>query len=129
MIENEDGGVTGSIDNARLNELDPKTDEAKAQIDALKAAAAEGQEQTQADSERLNEGQVAANPTVEDVPKDDRDAQGVPVQESGEQQSAEQPAQQSATPEQPAQQSAEAQPGQTEQAQQEQARRGRSRGV
>jgi hypothetical protein len=44
MIESEDGTVTGSIDVSKLDEIDPKTDEAKAQLDALKAEVAAGQE-------------------------------------------------------------------------------------
>src|SRR5215218_9717957 len=79
-IVSEDGTVTGSVDVNQLDEIEPKTDEAKAQIDALKAEVAQGQEQTQADAARLAEQAAAQSPTVEDVPKDDRDAQGVPAQ-------------------------------------------------
>jgi sRNA-binding protein len=51
MDVSEDGTVTGSIDVNQLNEIDPKTDEAKAQIEALKADAAAAQEQANADAE------------------------------------------------------------------------------
>jgi hypothetical protein len=51
MDVSEDGTVTGSIDVNQLNEIDPKTDEAKAQIEALKADAAAAQEQAAADAE------------------------------------------------------------------------------
>jgi sRNA-binding protein len=39
MFVSEDGTVTGSVDVSKLDEIDPKTDEAKAQIAALKAEA------------------------------------------------------------------------------------------
>src|SRR5215216_3829222 len=114
-IVSEDGTVTGSVDVNQLDEIEPKTDEARAQIDALKAEVAQGQEQTQADAERLNEQQVEANPLAEDASKDDRDVQGVQVsdQPAGEHQSA-QAEGQSAQPEgQPAQAAQpEAQPAQ-----------------
>jgi hypothetical protein len=58
MFVSEDGYPTGSIDMSKLDEIDPKTDEAKAQIAALKAAAQAGQEQ---------------------AAQDNRDAQGKPV--------------------------------------------------
>lgn len=51
MIESEDGTVTGSIDVSKLDQLDPKTDEAKAQVEALKAEAQAGQEQAAKDAE------------------------------------------------------------------------------
>jgi sRNA-binding protein len=51
MDVSEDGTVTGSIDVAGLNAVKPKTDEAKAQIKNLKAAAQAGQEQAVADAE------------------------------------------------------------------------------
>lgn len=44
MEISEDGTVTGSIDVSKLDEIKPKTDEAKAQLDALKAEAQAGQE-------------------------------------------------------------------------------------
>jgi hypothetical protein len=76
MIVNEDGGVTGSIDVSKLDELEPKTDEARAQVEQLKADARAGQEQSARDAERLAEQARAQNPgQAEDVP-DTRDAQG-----------------------------------------------------
>jgi hypothetical protein len=59
MIESEDGTVTGSIDVARLSEIKPKTDEARAQLDVLKAEAQAGQEQAVADAEKLAEQEKA----------------------------------------------------------------------
>jgi restriction endonuclease S subunit len=59
MIESEDGTVTGSIDVSRLDEIDPKTDEAKAQIEALKAENQAAQEQAAADAEKLAEQEKA----------------------------------------------------------------------
>ena len=43
MHVSEDGTVVGSIDVSKLDEIEPKTDEAKAQLEALKAEVASGQ--------------------------------------------------------------------------------------
>lgn len=51
----EDGTVTGSIDANQLDDIDPKTDEAKAQIEALKAERDAGQKQAADDAEKLAE--------------------------------------------------------------------------
>jgi hypothetical protein len=55
MFVNEDGYVTGSIDVAKLDEIEPKSDEAKAQHAALKAERDLGREQVARDAERLAE--------------------------------------------------------------------------
>lgn len=55
MFISEDGTVTGSVDVTRLDEVEPKSDEAKAQVEALKAEAKAGQEQAVRDAERVNE--------------------------------------------------------------------------
>src|SRR5215207_2024053 len=86
MIESEDGTVTGSIDVSRLGEVEPKTDEARAQLDALKGEAQAGQDQANADAQKLAEQFAAQNPQA-DVPPDDRDAQGVPVDDGSNDQS------------------------------------------
>jgi uncharacterized membrane protein YqiK len=53
MEVSEDGTVTGSIDRAKLDEVEPKTDEAKAQLEQLKGEAQAAQEQADADAERV----------------------------------------------------------------------------
>jgi outer membrane murein-binding lipoprotein Lpp len=55
MFVSEDGYVTGSIDVSKLDEIEPKSDEAKAQLEALKAERDAGQEQAARDAERLAE--------------------------------------------------------------------------
>jgi sRNA-binding protein len=67
MDVSEDGTVTGSIDVNQLNEIDPKTDEAKAQIDALKADAAAAQEQANADAQARG-----VSPAPADAKSDDK---------------------------------------------------------
>jgi hypothetical protein len=62
MFVSEDGTVTGSIDVSKLDEIEPKSDEAKAQLAALKAERDAGQAQAAADAERvaqLHEAQAA----------------------------------------------------------------------
>jgi hypothetical protein len=59
MFVSEDGVPYGSIDVSKLDEIDPKTDEAKAQLDALKTQAQAGQELADADADRVAE-QAAA---------------------------------------------------------------------
>jgi hypothetical protein len=53
MFESEDGYLTGSIDVSKLDEVEPKSDEARAQLVALKAEAKASAEQAAADAERL----------------------------------------------------------------------------
>ena len=53
MFISEDGTVTGSIDVSKLDELEPKSDEAKAQIEALKAERDAGQKLAAADADRV----------------------------------------------------------------------------
>jgi len=60
MFVSKDGTVTGSIDVSKLDEIKPKTDEARAQIDALKAEVKSGQEQSARDAQRLAEQADAA---------------------------------------------------------------------
>ena len=55
----EDGIPYGSIDVSQLDEIDPKTDEAKAQVEALKAERDAGQEQAAADAEAKAEQEKA----------------------------------------------------------------------
>jgi len=62
MFVSEDGTVTGSIDVSKLDEIEPKSDEAKAQLEALKAERDAGQKLAAADAERvaeLHEAQAA----------------------------------------------------------------------
>ena len=84
MIESEDGTVTGSIDVSRLDEIDPKTDEAKAQIDALKAEAQAGQEQAAKDAEAKAESEKATS--VEGLKESQKEttAQSVPAGDQGD---------------------------------------------
>src|SRR5215217_2777772 len=108
-IVSEDGTVTGSIDVSQLDEIEPKSDEAKAQLDALKAERDAGQEQAAKDAEVKAEQeraqQAQSQDSSADVPNDTRDAQGV---ETGESKPADQPAPEA----QPAE--ATGQPGQSE---------------
>jgi predicted DNA-binding transcriptional regulator YafY len=53
MFVSEDGTVTGSIDVSKLDEIEPKSDEAKAQLAALKAERDAGQKLAAADAERV----------------------------------------------------------------------------
>jgi hypothetical protein len=73
MLESEDGTVTGSIDVSKLDEIDPKTDEAKAQLDALKAEVQAGQPEEPAEPEPTEEAAEAepekAEPAAEEAPK------------------------------------------------------------
>ena len=50
-IVSEDGTVVGSIDVNQLDEIDPKTDEARAQLETLKAERDAGQEQAVVDAD------------------------------------------------------------------------------
>lgn len=60
MFVNEEGYITGSVDVSKLDSVKPKSDEAKAQLEALKRENQEGQKATQS-------------------PDDNRDAQGKSV--------------------------------------------------
>jgi hypothetical protein len=55
MLVSEDGTVTGSIDVSKLDEIEPKTDEARAQIDALKAEVQAGLAEEPAEPEKAEE--------------------------------------------------------------------------
>ena len=55
----EDGIPYGSIDVSQLDEVDPKTDEAKAAVEALKAERDAGQEQAAKDAEAKAEQEKA----------------------------------------------------------------------
>lgn len=79
MNVSEDGTVTGSIDRAQLEQIEPKTDEARAQVDALLAQHQAGEEQAAADAQRLLDAAAAQNPAARPTP-DTRDAQGVETQ-------------------------------------------------
>lgn len=69
MFVSDDGTVTGSIDVSKLDEIEPKTDEARAQLDALKAERDAGQAQAAADAERVAEQPKAEAPA--EAPKND----------------------------------------------------------
>jgi hypothetical protein len=64
MFVSEDGYVTGSIDVSKLDEIEPKSDEAKAQHAALKAERDAGQKQAAADAERVAEVSRRQNPQL-----------------------------------------------------------------
>jgi hypothetical protein len=66
MFVSKDGTVTGSIDVSRLDEITPKTDEARAQIDALKAEVQGGQEQAARYAEWQAEQTRGQNPNIVD---------------------------------------------------------------
>jgi sRNA-binding protein len=82
MIESEDGTVTGSIDVSRLDEIDPKTDEAKAQIEALKAENQAAQEQAAADAEAKAESEKATSVEGQKESQKETTTQAVPAGES-----------------------------------------------
>ena len=63
MFVSEEGTITGSVDVSKLDEVNPQSDEAKAQLDALKRDARLGQEQSARDAERLAEVSRAQGPT------------------------------------------------------------------
>ena len=64
MFVSEDGTVTGSVDVSKLDEVEPKTDEAKAQIEQLKGEVQAGQAQADRDAERLAELSRRQNPQL-----------------------------------------------------------------
>lgn len=67
MFVSQDGTVTGSVDQSRLSEVDPKTDEAKAQLDTLRREAELGQRQAEDDAARLAAAAAAQDPTADPV--------------------------------------------------------------
>lgn len=73
MFISEDGTVTGSVDVSRLGQVEPKTDEAKAQHEALTRELQAGQEQAARDAERASQGEraVGVNSTGRDDGDDD----------------------------------------------------------
>jgi len=64
MLVSEDGTVTGSIDATKLHEVEPKTPEAQAQLDQLKADLDVGREQVARDEARLLELSRRQNPQL-----------------------------------------------------------------
>lgn len=76
MFVSEDGTITGSINRALLDQVEPKTPEAKAQLDALRRDIQLGEEQAAADAQRLADAAVAQSPWLAEAPVDQRDAQG-----------------------------------------------------
>ena len=64
MLVSEDGVPYGSIDVSKLDELEPKTPEARAQVDRLKADVNAGREQLARDEERLAELSRRQNPQL-----------------------------------------------------------------
>jgi hypothetical protein len=83
MIESEDGTVTGSIDVSKLDSIEPKTDEARAQLDALKAEAQAGQEQAQADADKLAEQEKAQSAAGQQEAQQETTAEAQPVGDTG----------------------------------------------
>lgn len=81
MDVSEDGTVTGSIDVNALDEIDPKTPEAEAQIAALKAQAAVTEEQDK-EAEKAAEDQAKADE------KTTKEAEKAAAESSKEQQKA-----------------------------------------
>lgn len=75
MIVSEDGTVTGSIDHAALAQVEPKTDEARAQIEQLRAEQLAGAAQADAEAARLAAIHAAQSPWTAPV-RDNRDVQG-----------------------------------------------------
>jgi hypothetical protein len=82
MFVSEDGTVTGSIDVSKLDEIEPKSDEAKAQHAALKAERDAGQKLAAADAERVAEVHEAqaAQLTGEQAPASDQPGSDQPQQ-------------------------------------------------
>jgi hypothetical protein len=74
MPVSEDGFPYGSIDVNELDSIQPKSDEAKAAVDALKAERDQGRAAVAADEKRLSEGN--RDPFAKDASQDDRDQQG-----------------------------------------------------
>jgi hypothetical protein len=64
MFVSEDGTVTGSIDHSKLPEVEPKTDEAKAQVQALLDERAAGEAVVAAEQARLAAAADAQNPAL-----------------------------------------------------------------
>ena len=60
MDVNEEGFVTGSVDVSKLDEIDPKSDEAKAQVEALKAQRDAGLEAEKEQQKAADEAAKAA---------------------------------------------------------------------
>jgi hypothetical protein len=87
MIESEDGTVTGSIDVSKLDEIDAKTDEAKAQLDALKADVQRGQGQATKDAEAKAEQERAQSAEGQRESQKESTVDSVPV---GDQKSSDQ---------------------------------------
>lgn len=75
----EDGVPYGSLDVNDLDNIEPKSDEAKAVVDALKADIQQGQDQANSDAEKLAEQSRVNNPTAGEPAPDSRDAQGKPT--------------------------------------------------
>lgn len=72
MFVSEDGTVTGSVDVSRLDQIEAKTDEARAQLGNLKAEVQAGQEQVERDAERASQGERAVG--INSTGRDDGDA-------------------------------------------------------
>jgi parvulin-like peptidyl-prolyl isomerase len=71
MDVSEDGTVTGSIDVAALGDVDPKTDEAKAQHAALKAEAKAAEDLAKEQKAAAESEAKAAEQAKADEPKPD----------------------------------------------------------
>jgi hypothetical protein len=64
MFVSEDGTVTGSIDHSKLPDVEPKTDEAKAQVQTLLDERAAGEAVVAAEQARLAAAADAQNPAL-----------------------------------------------------------------
>jgi hypothetical protein len=82
MFESEEGYLTGSIDVSKLDSHKPKSDEAKAQLEALKAENQAGRDALA----RQAEATAVAYPDQDEPAPDNRDVQGksVPADDSSD---------------------------------------------
>lgn len=74
MFISEDGTVTGSVDVSRLGQVEPKTDEARAQHEALMRDQRLGAEQAERDASRASQGERALG--INSTGRDDDEAAG-----------------------------------------------------
>jgi hypothetical protein len=75
MFETEEGYLTGSIDVSKLDTVKPKSDEAKAQLEALKRENQAGRDALARQAEAV----AVANPDQDEPAPDNRDVQGKSV--------------------------------------------------
>lgn len=82
MHVNDDGTVAGSIDRAALEDVEPKTDEARAQLDALKAEAKAGEDANAALAAFRNPEEAESAEATTEVPEETVEA--VEAEDPGE---------------------------------------------